>query len=72
MGLLGVGSAFLSWLLEPSLVFAKPGGVYVSGELLQGLDETFGAHVLKNEPGPNGANLTRLSLQIRYLWVIKL
>ena len=50
MGLFGVLSALLSWLFRPSLVFAKLCEVYVSGQLLQNLDETFGAHLLKEAP----------------------
>jgi hypothetical protein len=50
MGLLGVVSAFLSWLFRASLVFAKLREVHFTGQQLQYLDEAVGAHFLKETP----------------------
>ena len=50
MGLLGVLSAYWSWLFRPPLVFSKLCERDVSGQLLRYLDETFGAHLLKEAP----------------------
>jgi len=50
MGLFGILSAFLPWLFRSSLVFSKLCEVYLTGQLLQYLDETFGAHPLKDAP----------------------
>ena len=50
MRLLGVLNSFRSRLFRSSLVFSKLREVYLSGQLLQYLEETVGAHVLKNAP----------------------
>jgi hypothetical protein len=40
----------LSWLFRSSLLFSKLREVDFTGQLLQDLDETFGAHTLEDAP----------------------